>query len=65
LLLNLEPSSLPPSIEGPIHAILICHVPSLRWLPRYQYLCRSVTVKLSWWGEDDTSAIFKYIEEKK
>jgi hypothetical protein len=55
-------TGLPPSVEGPIYAILICHIPKLRWLARHQFLCRSVTVKVTWWGEDETSAIFKYVE---
>ncbi len=51
--------SLPPSVEGRVYAILICHIPKLRWLTKYQSICRSVTIKVTWWGEDDTSAIFK------
>jgi hypothetical protein len=52
-------TSLPPSIEGPVYAILICHIPKLRWLAKYQSLCRSVTIKVAWWGENDTSTTFK------
>jgi hypothetical protein len=52
-------TSLPPSVEGPVYAILICHIPKLRWLAKYQTLCRSVTIKVAWWGEDNTSTIFK------
>lgn len=52
-------TSLPPSVEGPINAILICHIPKLRWQLKYQSLCRSAIVKVAWWGENDTSAIFK------
>ena len=52
-------TSLPPSVEGRVHAILICHVPKLRWLTKYQSLYRSVTIKITWWGENDTSAMFK------
>ncbi|CAF2487401.1 unnamed protein product [Rotaria sp. Silwood2] len=52
-------TSLPPCVEGPVYAILICHIPKLRWLPKHQFLCRSITIKVAWWGEDDTSAIFK------
>jgi hypothetical protein len=52
-------TSLPPFVEGPVHAILICHVPKLRWNAKHQSLCRSVNIKVSWWGEDDTSAVFK------
>lgn len=55
--------SLPPLVEGPVYAILICHIPKLRWNAKYQLLCRYVNVKVSWWGEDDTSAIFKYFFE--
>lgn len=51
--------SLPPSVEGRVYAILICHVPKLRWLTKYQSLYRSVTVKITWWGENHTSATFK------
>ncbi len=51
--------SLPPSVEGRVYAVLICHVPKLRWVTKYQSLCRSATIKVTWWGEDDTSAIFK------
>ena len=51
--------NLPPSIEGPVYAILIFHVPKLRWLPKYQPLYRSPTIKVAWWGEESTSAIFK------
>ncbi|CAF0800277.1 unnamed protein product [Rotaria sp. Silwood1] len=52
-------TSLPPCVEGPVYAILICHIPKLRWLPKHQSVCRSVTIKVAWWGENDTSAIFK------
>lgn len=52
-------ASLPPSVEGRVYAILICHVPKLRWSTKYQSLYRSVTIKITWWGENDTSAIFK------
>ncbi|CAF1190222.1 unnamed protein product [Rotaria sordida] len=52
-------TSLPPCVEGPVYAILICHIPKLRWLPKHQSVCRSITIKVAWWGEDDTSAIFK------
>ncbi|CAF1106445.1 unnamed protein product [Rotaria sp. Silwood1] len=52
-------TSLPPLVEGPVYAVLICHIPKLRWNAKHQSLCRSVNIKVSWWGEDDTSALFK------
>ncbi|CAF3575312.1 unnamed protein product [Rotaria sordida] len=51
--------SLPPLVEGPVYAILICHIPKLRWNAKHSSLCRFVNIKVSWWGEDDTSALFK------
>jgi len=51
--------SLPPLVEGPVYASLICYIPKLRWNAKHQSLCRSVNIKVAWWGEDDTSAIFK------
>ncbi|CAF0774338.1 unnamed protein product [Adineta ricciae] len=52
-------TSLPPHVDGSVHAILICHVPKLRWGAKYQSLYRSVTVKMAWWGENAASAVFK------
>ena len=52
-------TSLPPHVDGSVHAILICHVPKLRWGAKYQSLYRSVTVKMAWWGENTASAVFK------
>jgi hypothetical protein len=52
-------TSLPPLVEGPVYATLICHLPKLRWNAKHQSLCRFVNIKVAWWGEDDTSAIFK------
>jgi len=51
--------SLPPLVEGPVYASLICHIPKLRWNAKHQSLCRFVNIKVTWWGEDDTSAVFK------
>lgn len=52
-------TSLPPCVDGPVNAILICHIPKLRWLPKYQSICRSITIRVAWWGEDETSATFR------
>ncbi|CAF0935186.1 unnamed protein product [Adineta steineri] len=52
-------TNLPPYVEGSVHAIFICHIPKLRWLTKYQSLYRSINIKMTWWGEDDVSAIFK------
>ncbi|CAF3248775.1 unnamed protein product [Rotaria socialis] len=52
-------TSLPPCVDGPVYAILICHIPKFRWIPKHQTLCRSITIKTTWWGEDDASATFK------
>ena len=30
--------SLPPLVEGPVYANLICHIPKLRWLTKHQSL---------------------------
>ncbi|CAF5215431.1 unnamed protein product, partial [Rotaria magnacalcarata] len=51
-------TSLPPLVEGPVYANLICHIPKLRWNPKHHGLSRYVTVKVTWWGEDETSALF-------
>ncbi|CAF2632795.1 unnamed protein product [Rotaria sp. Silwood2] len=52
-------TSLPPLVEGPVYAILICHIPKLRWNAKHQSLSRFVNIKVSWWGEEDTLASFK------
>ncbi|CAM4925264.1 unnamed protein product [Rotaria socialis] len=52
-------TGLPPLVEGPVYANLICHIPKLRWNPKHHGLSRYVTVKVTWWGEDETSALFK------
>ena len=55
-------TSLPPLVEGAVHAILICHLPKLRWNNKHQSLCRSVNIKVAWWGEDETSSTFKSVD---
>ncbi|CAF1141894.1 unnamed protein product [Adineta ricciae] len=52
-------TSLPPFVEGPVYANLICHIPKVRWNTKHQPSCRAVCIKVSWWGEDDTSALFR------
>ncbi|CAF3922254.1 unnamed protein product [Rotaria magnacalcarata] len=52
-------TNLPPCVDGPVYAILICHIPKFRWIPKHQTLSRSITIKTTWWGEDDASATFK------
>ncbi len=52
-------TSLPPLVEGPVYAIIICYIPKLRWNAKHPSLSRSVNIKVAWWGEDETSAIFK------
>ncbi|UJR25905.1 hypothetical protein I4U23_007253 [Adineta vaga] len=52
-------TNLPPHVQGSVHAILICHIPKLRWSTKYQSLYRSASIKMAWWGEDVASATFK------
>lgn len=52
-------TSLPPLVEGPVYGTLLCHIPKLRWNTKYQSLSRSVSIKIAWWGEEETSALFK------
>ncbi|CAF0929940.1 unnamed protein product, partial [Didymodactylos carnosus] len=42
----------------PVHSILILHIPKLRWYSK-QPPCKFAYVKIAWWGEDDSSSVFR------
>ncbi|CAF0752136.1 unnamed protein product [Didymodactylos carnosus] len=51
-------TSLPPHVEGPVHSLLILHIPKLRWHSK-QPPCGIAHVKVNWWGEENSSSIFR------